>query len=98
EKAGFNTFIASGCHACHAGTLLGGNMFQKIGAVKPWPDNSDPGRFKVTKSEADRLLFKVPSLRNIEKTGPYFHNGTVGTLDDAVLKMADYQVGKTLGE
>lgn len=96
EKAGFNTFIASGCGTCHAGTLLGGNMFQKIGVVKPWPDNSDPGRFKVTKNEADRFMFKVPSLRNIEKTGPYFHNGTVATLDDAVLKMADYQVGKTL--
>lgn len=98
EKAGFNTFIASGCQTCHAGALLGGNMFQKIGTVKPWPDSSDPGRFKVTKSEADKLMFKVPSLRNIEKTGPYFHNGKVPTLNGAVETMADYQVGKTLSD
>jgi cytochrome c peroxidase len=98
EKSGFNTFAASGCQTCHAGALLGGNMYQKIGAVKPWPDNSDPGRFKVTNSEADRLMFKVPSLRNIEKTGPYFHNGKIATLKEAIAKMADHQVGKTLSD
>lgn len=98
EKAGFNTFVASGCQTCHAGTLVGGNMFQKIGTVKQWPDASDAGRYNVTKSEADRLMFKVPSLRNVEKTGPYFHNGKVPTLDEAIAKMADYQVGKTLTE
>jgi cytochrome c peroxidase len=96
EKAGFNTFVTSGCQTCHAGALLGGNMFQKIGTVKPWPDTSDLGRFKVTKSEADKFMFKVPSLRNIEKTGPYFHDGKVPTLNGAIAKMADYQVGKTL--
>ncbi len=73
-------------------------MFQKIGTVKPWPDTSDPGRFKVTKSEADRFMFKVPSLRNIEKTGPYFHDGKIATLKEAIAKMADYQVGKTLSD
>jgi cytochrome c peroxidase len=98
EKAGFNTFVASGCQTCHAGALVGGNMYQKIGTVKPWPDTSDPGRFKVTKSEADRFVFKVPSLRNIEKTGPYFHNGKIATLKEAIAKMADYQVGKTLND
>jgi cytochrome c peroxidase len=98
EKAGFNTFVAAGCRTCHAGALLGGNMFQKIGTVKPWPDTSDPGRFKVTKSETDRLLFKVPSLRNIEMTGPYFHDGKIPTLNGAITKMADYQVGKALSD
>jgi cytochrome c peroxidase len=98
EKAGFQTYVASGCQTCHAGALLGGNMFQKIGTVKPWPDASDPGRFKVTKSEADKFLFKVPSLRNIEKTGPYFHNGKVGTLNEAIAQMAAYQVGKSLND
>jgi cytochrome c peroxidase len=98
EKAGFQTYVASGCQTCHAGALLGGNMFQKMGAVKPWPDASDPGRFKVTKSEADKFLFKVPSLRNIEKTGPYFHNGKVGTLNEAIAQMAAYQVGKSLND
>ena len=98
EKAGFNTFSSAGCETCHAGALLGGNMFQKIGSVKPWSDTSDPGRFKVTKSEADRLMFKVPSLRNIEKTGPYFHDGKTATLKEAIVKMADYQLGKTLND
>jgi cytochrome c peroxidase len=98
EKIGFNTFVASGCQTCHAGVLLGGNMFQKIGAVKPWPDTSDPGRYKVTKSEADKFVFKVPSLRNIEKTGPYFHDGKIATLKEAIAKMADYQVGETLSD
>jgi cytochrome c peroxidase len=96
EKAGFHAFVESGCQTCHAGTLLGANMYQKIGAAKPWPDTTDPGRFKVTNSEADKFLFKVPSLRNVEKTGPYFHDGKVPTLNDAIAKMSDYQVGKTL--
>ena len=96
EKAGFHTFVASGCQTCHAGALLGGNMYQKIGLVKAWPDTSDTGRYKVTKSESDKFLFKVPSLRNIDKTGPYFHDGKIPTLDGAVAKMADHQVGKTL--
>jgi cytochrome c peroxidase len=96
EQAGFNTFVAAGCATCHAGALLGGNLYQKIGSAKPYPDTSDPGRFKVTKSEGDRMMFKVPSLRNIEVTGPYFHNGKVGTLDQAVVQMADYQLDKKL--
>jgi cytochrome c peroxidase len=98
EKAGFITFVSSGCQTCHAGVLLGGNMYQKIGTAKPWPDTSDPGRFKVTKSEADKFMFKVPSLRNIEETSPYFHDGKVPTLNGAIAKMADYQVGKTLSD
>jgi cytochrome c peroxidase len=96
EKAGFNTYVEAGCAMCHSGTYVGGTLFQKLGAAKPWPDNSDPGREKVTKSEADRQVFKVPSLRNIEKTGPYYHNGKVAELNEAVSKMGDYQLGKTL--
>jgi len=96
EKAGFNVFYETGCETCHAGALLGANLYQKLGNVKPYPDASDPGRFKVTKEDSDRMIFKVPSLRNVEKTGPYFHNGKVKTLDDAILQMADYQLGKKL--
>ncbi len=96
EKAGFNQFAAAGCTSCHMGGLVGGNLYQKLGAVKPWPDSSDPGRFKVTKNDGDRMLFKVPSLRNVEKTGPYYHNGRVATLEDAVSRMAEYQTGKPL--
>jgi cytochrome c peroxidase len=96
EKAGFNTFNSAGCGTCHAGAYLGGNLFQKLGAVKDWPDASDPGRAKVTKSDADKMMFKVPSLRNIEKTAPYFHDGKIATLSEACSKMAEYQLGKTL--
>jgi cytochrome c peroxidase len=96
EKTGFNDYMEAGCQACHAGVYLGGNQYQRLGALKPWPDSSDPGREKVTKSEADRMVFKVPSLRNIEKTGPYYHNGKVEKLEDAISRMAEYQLGKTL--
>lgn len=96
EKAGFNVFADAGCPTCHAGALLGGNMYQKIGMAKPWPDASDPGRFNVTKNDSDKQVFKVPSLRNVEKTAPYYHDGKVTTLKDAVAKMAEFQLGKTL--
>jgi cytochrome c peroxidase len=96
EKTGFNDYMDAGCAMCHAGAYLGGNQFQKLGMARPWPDASDPGREKVTKSEADRLVFKVSPLRNVAKTGPYFHNGKVATLDEAISLMAEYQTGKTL--
>ena len=97
EKMGLNAFTDAGCTACHSGVLLGGSLYQKLGAVKPYPDSSDPGRAKVTKNDSDRGFFKVPSLRNVEKTGPYFHNGKVTTLEEAVAQMANYQLGKHLG-
>ena len=96
EKAGFNVFTSAGCAACHAGAYVGGNLYQKLGLLKPYPDQSDMGRYQVTKSESDKMFFKVPSLRNVEKTGPYFHNGKVATLDQAVVQMADYELGKQL--
>jgi len=96
EKAGFNKFIEAGCNTCHMGQYVGGSMYQKMGAMKDYPDQSDPGRAKVTKSDGDKMMFKVPSLRNVEKTGPYFHTGKVASLDRAVAEMADYQLGKQL--
>jgi cytochrome c peroxidase len=98
EKAGLAKFVETGCTACHLGTLLGGGMFQKAGLVKPWPSQADKGRAAVTKRDADELFFKVPSLRNIEKTGPYFHDGSVDKLDDAVRIMARHQLGKELSD
>jgi cytochrome c peroxidase len=98
EKAGFNLFMETGCQACHAGTYLGGSMYQMLGLAKPWPDVSDTGREKVTKNSADRMMFKVPGLRNIAETGPYYHNGKVQTLDQAVSRMAEYQLGKNLSD
>lgn len=96
EIRGFNTFIETGCQACHNGALVGGTTFQKVGAVTPWPNLSDKGRMDVTKSEADAMVFKVPMLRNIAKTGPYFHDGSVADLPTAVSMMAKHQLGKTL--
>jgi cytochrome c peroxidase len=96
EIVGLRTFLDTGCQACHNGALLGGTSYQKLGAAKPYPDSTDPGRFKVTKVEADRGVFKVPSLRNIEKTGPYYHDGKVASLEQAVRGMAQYQLGRTL--
>jgi cytochrome c peroxidase len=96
EIVGFQTFMATGCQSCHAGALLGGTFYQKLGAAKPFPRGTDPGRFKVTNNEGDRQVFKVPSLRNIEKTGPYYHDGATASLEQAVRDMAEYQLGKTL--
>lgn len=95
QLTGFNTFVSSGCATCHNGVGAGGGMYQKLGLVKAF-ETADTGRADVTKNEADKFIFKVPSLRNIEKTGPYFHDGKVVTLDSAIRLMAEYQVGKTL--
>lgn len=96
EKAGFNQFIEAGCQSCHAGTYLGGQVYRRLGAVRPYPDASDVGRQQVTKQEDDRLVFKVPSLRNVERTAPYFHNGKVESLNEAVKEMGEYQLGRQL--
>ncbi len=98
EKAGLKMFMTAGCQSCHNGALMGGNSFQKLGAVKSFPRTEDPGRYKVTKVEADREVFKVPSLRNIDKTGPYFHDGKTSSLDAAVRDMGEYQLGKKLSD
>jgi cytochrome c peroxidase len=96
EQAGFKTFVAVGCKTCHAGALLGGSFYQKLGVAKPYPRSDDPGREKVTKNAADESVFKVPSLRNIDKTGPYFHDGRTPDLDQAVRDMGEYQLGRAL--
>lgn len=98
EKAGFNKFVESGCAACHYGPYVGGNALQKAGMVRAWPNPADPGRQRVTGRESDRFLFKVPSLRNVARTAPYFHDGSARTLDEAIRTMALYQVGRTLAE
>jgi cytochrome c peroxidase len=96
EKTGFNTFAATGCQWCHYGPYLGGASYQKLGVMKPWPNQTDQGLYQVTKEETDRMVFKVPSLRNIQKTEPYFHDGSVSTLDQAIRTMAVHQRGVTL--
>jgi cytochrome c peroxidase len=81
EKKELITFIEAGCAACHNGTLVGGNSFQKFGVVAPYLEytkgqNIDEGRYLATKKEEDKYVYKVPSLRNIALTPPYFHDGS----------------------
>ena len=96
EKQGFMKFVTSGCLACHTGALLGGHMYQKVGTAKPWPNQKDQGRAQVTKQDADKMMFKVPSLRNVGQTAPYFHDGSAKTLEEAILMMGRHQLGREL--
>lgn len=96
EKAGFIKFAKLGCPTCHNGANVGGALFQKLGLVKPYPDQSDLGRYEVTKAESDKMFFRVPTLRNVAKTGPYFHKGQHKTLEETVKTMAHHQLGMDL--
>jgi len=96
EKIGLKTFIEVGCITCHTGPLFGGNLYQKMGLVKPYSNTKDLGRFDVTKQESDKFMFKVAMLRNVALTAPYFHDGAVKTLEEAVKIMADINLGKQL--
>ncbi|SFU27493.1 cytochrome c peroxidase [Nitrosomonas eutropha] len=96
EKRGLKKFVRMGCSNCHHGIAIGGNSYKKIGLFEPYA-TSDLGRYEVTGLEADKKVFKVPGLRNIAKTGPYFHDGSVATLDEAIKKMARYQLGRDVG-
>lgn len=95
ELAGYNLFKESGCSGCHNGAAVGGNSYQKMGLVEPYKANSPAeGRVAVTGDEADRFKFKVPTLRNVELTYPYFHDGEAETLTEAVNVMGRVQLGK----
>jgi len=96
EEAGYRLFKESGCVGCHNGPAVGGNSFQRMGVVEPYQATSPAqGRVAVTKDEADRFAFKVPTLRNVERTYPYFHDGEAATLKDAVNTMGRIQLGKS---
>lgn len=96
ETKGLHTFMSLGCMVCHKGEGVGGGMYQELGFAVQVPREylEDLGRFEVTKQEDDQHRFRVPSLRNIEKTGPYLHNGAMKTLEETVTFMARYQLGK----
>jgi len=105
ERQGYRLFKSYGCVACHQGMNIGGNLFQRFGifpysrapAYPGQPDDrADYGRFQVTRVERDRHVFRVPSLRNVALTAPYFHHGKAATLEAAVDTMAQVQLGKTL--
>ena len=102
-KAGLQEFMDVGCVACHSGAGLGGTMYSKFGVTEPYwkatgSKGIDKGRFDVTKDSGDMYVFKVPPLRNVAMTPPYFHDGSVAALPDAVRIMARVQLGKTLND
>jgi cytochrome c peroxidase len=104
QVLGYEKFKSYGCIACHQGVGVGGNMYQTLGVMGDYFKDrggsfpSDMGRFNITGLESDRHVFRVPSLRNVQLTAPYFHDGTVQTLNQAVHLMAKYQLGRDLSE
>jgi cytochrome c peroxidase len=108
-KRGLTKFMDTGCAGCHNGTSVGGQMYQKFGITQDYWlvtgstekeafKGYDKGRFHDTKNEADAFMFKVPQLRNVAMTPPYFHDGTAATLPQAVRIMAQLQLGKQLSD
>ena len=91
ELLGFKTFMDVGCNTCHLTRTLGGNAYQKLGVYVPYK-GKDTGRMRVTGNEADKYSFKVPSLLNVEMTAPYYHDGSMATLEEAVVNMAKNQI------
>ncbi|APD06174.1 cytochrome-c peroxidase [Flavobacteriaceae bacterium UJ101] len=104
ERQGLKTFIDLKCTDCHQGSNIGGSMYQRFGLIKPdyWTYTKsnaiDSGRYQETKNEDDLFMFKVPTLRNVEKTGPYFHDGSVKDLDEAIRIMGTVQLGREIGK
>jgi cytochrome c peroxidase len=103
EQRGLRKFMEIGCSACHSGPGVGGDMYQKFGIMEEyWKETGsksiDKGRFDVTHNPNDMYVFKVPSLRNVAMSPPYFHDGSVNSLPQAVRTMAQVQLGKTLDD
>jgi cytochrome c peroxidase len=103
ELQGYNLFKNLGCISCHQGINVGGNLFQKIGIFSDYfkrrgteITKADLGRFNVSGAEPDKHVFRVPSLRNVAQTAPYFHDGSTKTLSEAVAIMAETQLGREL--
>lgn len=98
EKLGYARFKSYGCVSCHQGINVGGNMYQKFGAMRELAPGAamaaDLGRYQLTARAADRHMFRVPSLRNVALTAPYLHNGSVASLEEAVDAMFKYQLGR----
>jgi len=98
EKKGYLLFKKLGCITCHNGVNIGGNSYQKIGVINPFPKESVGDRYEITKREFDRYRYKVPTLRNIALTAPYFHDGSIKTLEEAIDKMAYHNLGFRLSK
>jgi cytochrome c peroxidase len=99
ERRGDQLFKSYGCVACHQGVNVGGNLYQRLGVLRAFGDGSasvdpaDVGRMAITRKQEDLLVFKVPGLRNVALTAPYFHDGSVEKLEQAVVLMGQYQLG-----
>ncbi len=104
EKQGYQLFKDYGCVACHQGVNIGGNLYQRLGVVQDYfasretTTANDLGRFNLTQRPRDLYVFKVPSLRNVELTAPYLHDGSLETLEETVSVMAIYQLGRNLSD
>jgi cytochrome c peroxidase len=103
ESMGLKDFMGTGCVMCHSGTYVGGQSYRKFGITQPYWELThsaqiDSGRYVVTHKEDDRFVFKVPTLRNVEMTSPYFHDGSIDSLSAAVRIMAQLQLGSTLDD
>jgi cytochrome c peroxidase len=103
ERQGFELFKSYGCISCHQGVNVGGNLMQRFGVLRDYfagreVSEADLGLYLVTKREEDKHVFRVASLRNVARTGPYFHDGSVNSLREAVKIMAEFQLGRRLSE
>ena len=98
EIRGLSSFIQVNCVRCHDGALLGGDTFEKLGIYRDYHNQADQGRFQVTGDENDRMVFRSSQLRNVARTGPWFHDGSVETLEEAVRLMAELQLNRTLSD
>jgi len=101
-KKGYEYFKAYGCVSCHQGVNVGGNLFQKMGVLKDIALHpvlgQDLGRYNTTGNEWDKRVFRVPSLRLVTLTPPYFHDGSVATLSEAIDVMIEFQLGRQVPE
>lgn len=97
QKQGLRKFIDNGCVACHSGVNIGGKDFMQLGLVEEY-STKDLGRYQITKKEEDKKVFKVPSLRNVAKTGPYLHDGSIKKLEDMIALMGKHQIGITINK
>jgi cytochrome c peroxidase len=98
EQRGLKAFLKVDCKSCHDGKLLGGETYEPLGKENPYENQTDQGIYTVTKDENDRMLFKVSSLRNVALTAPYFHDGKIETLEQAVRKMGKLQLNEELSD
>ena len=98
EKRGLKTFLKIDCKSCHDGILIGGETYEPLGKEHPYENQDDQGMYLLTGDENDRMFFKVAPLRNVALTAPYFHDGKIETLEEAVRKMGKLQLDEDLSD